>query len=116
MSHLLYPSCCITAKFDFYLHFFVVRTVVVGMYHLSQYFTAETSSTSNVRGSLSTSYDCYVLSYNLANPFRLDFDITGDSEIPLVETLVKGLEWQVFAFTFFLCILLLYSCILSLQY
>ena len=65
---------------------------------LPHYFTAETSRRRGLIGlvfSLSTPYDCYALSYCLAqslDKFSLLIDITSDDAVSLVETLVKGLE------------------------
>ena len=65
---------------------------------IPHYFSAETSRREVLIGSrisLSTPYDCYALSYCLAqslNKFSLLTDITSDDAVSLVETLVKGLE------------------------
>ena len=67
---------------------------------IPHFFTAETRRRrvyigSGYSNSLSTPYDCYALSYCLAHSsdqFSLRIGIKTDSEVSLVETLVKGLE------------------------
>ena len=67
---------------------------------LSHYFNADIGRRkigirAGVSGGFSTLYDCYALSYCLAhssNQFRLSIDVSGDDDVSLVETFVKGLE------------------------
>ena len=67
---------------------------------LSHYFNANSGrrdigiGTDVLQGS-HTPYDCYALSYCLAHSsdqFRLSIDVSGDDDVSLVETFVKGLE------------------------
>ena len=66
---------------------------------LSHYFNADSGRKIGIgtrfsRGS-STPYDCYALSYCLAHSsdqFRLYIYVSGDDDVSLVETFVKGLE------------------------
>ena len=68
--------------------------------NLSHYFNAdsdrrETRIGTRVSGGFSTPYDCYALSYCLAHSsdqFRLSIGVSGDDDVSLVETFVKGLE------------------------
>ena len=67
---------------------------------LSHYFNADSSRKeigigTDVSWASRTPYDCYALSYCLAHSsdqFRLSICVSGDDDVSLVETFVKGLE------------------------
>ena len=64
---------------------------------VSHYFNADSDRRKIVIGTIvsHTPYDCYALSYCLAHSsdeFRLNIHVSGDDNVSLVETFVKGLE------------------------
>ena len=67
---------------------------------LSHYFNADSDRRkigigTHVSRASQTPYDCYALSYCLAHSsdqFRLSIGVSGDDDVSLVETFVKGLE------------------------